>query len=174
MEIYLIRHTTPDIQKGICYGQSDINLVSNYDNEIHAVKEKIKGVCFDVVYSSPLKRCTSLAKSIHETFYKDNRLKELNFGDWELMPWDSIPRAESLSWMEDFVNVSTPHGESYVELQNRVVDFFKDVQNSSYDTIGIVTHAGVIRALLSYVRNIALKDSFSIEVNYGDVIKFEF
>ncbi|MEM9897397.1 MAG: alpha-ribazole phosphatase, partial [Bacteroidota bacterium] len=26
MEIYLIRHTTPEISKNICYGQSDLEL----------------------------------------------------------------------------------------------------------------------------------------------------
>ena len=26
MEIYLVRHTTPNIKKGICYGQTDIDI----------------------------------------------------------------------------------------------------------------------------------------------------
>ncbi|NQX85827.1 MAG: alpha-ribazole phosphatase [Flavobacteriaceae bacterium] len=172
MEIYLIRHTTPDIDKGICYGQSDINLVSNYKDEILAVKDKVNTVTFDAVYTSPLSRCVKLAESIHTTYFKDSRLKELNFGDWELRSWDDIPRDESKLWMEDFVNVSTSNGESYLALQHRVIEFYKELISKPYKSVAIVTHAGVIRALLSYVRQIHLKDSFGITVNYGDVITF--
>ena len=30
MEIYLVRHTTPDVAKGICYGQADIDVTATF------------------------------------------------------------------------------------------------------------------------------------------------
>jgi len=36
-EIYLIRHTTPKVEKGICYGQTDLNLADTFEQE----KERI-------------------------------------------------------------------------------------------------------------------------------------
>ena len=37
MEIYLIRHTTPKIEKGICYGQADLNVADSFEEEINVI-----------------------------------------------------------------------------------------------------------------------------------------
>jgi len=34
MEIYLIRHTTPDVAKGICYGQTDLDVANTFEEEV--------------------------------------------------------------------------------------------------------------------------------------------
>lgn len=169
MEIYLIRHTKPDIKKGICYGQSDIGVAASYKDEVAVIKDKLKGVIPDVVYSSPLIRCHQLAKEFSKDVILDDRLKELNFGDWELKAWDDIPRSESEAWMNDFVNVSTKNGESYIDLQQRVLSFYNEFLQEKNETILVFTHAGVIRALLAWLKKMPLKDSFSIPVSYGDV-----
>ena len=67
MEIYIIRHTTPDIEKGICYGQSDLNLVDNYAEEFEAIKSKIPTTKTFKIISSPLKRCALLAQQFSNT-----------------------------------------------------------------------------------------------------------
>ena len=38
MEIYLIRHTTPNIEKGICYGQADLDITETFLEEVEAIK----------------------------------------------------------------------------------------------------------------------------------------
>ena len=169
MDIYLVRHTTPKISKGICYGQSDLDLVDNYSEEFKVVHNKIPENNYKVI-SSPLKRCDLLAKTFKDSIVYDNRLKELNFGDWELTPWNDIPKEEIDPWMKDFVNVKVPNGESYVQLASRVHSFFKDLIDSknNQNTI-IVSHAGPIRALLSAILDIPLEKSFSIKIQYGDV-----
>ena len=126
MEIYLIRHTTPDIEKGICYGQSDLDLKSNYAEAFEAVSNQIQTKKDFKVISSPLKRCSLLAKYFNDDILFDNRLKELNFGDWELKPWNDIPEEEINPWMADFVNVAVTNGESYVQLASRVHAFFEE------------------------------------------------
>ena len=172
MEIYLIRHTTPDINKSICYGQSDILLANTFLEEASIIQEKFKHISFDAVFSSPLYRCVELAKLLKPNFYLDNRLKELDFGDWELKKWDDIPLSESRYWMNDFVNEAPPNGESYVALQQRVLDFYNELVDKPFGRVVIITHAGVIRALLSYLRGIALVNSFDlIKVGYGEVFK---
>lgn len=171
MELYLIRHTTPDIEKGICYGQSDIPLTKTYATELKNIKNKIPLERVSKIYSSPLIRCTTLAKDISESYDTDDRLKELNFGAWEMKLWNEIPKREIDPWMQDFVNTKVPQGESYTELQHRVVEFYKSLDFYSDETVVVITHAGPMRALLSYLRNIDLKDSFQIKINYGEVIK---
>lgn len=170
MDIYLIRHTTPQIEKGICYGQSDLNLVDSYPEEFKNIITQIPNHNQYTVFSSPLKRCALLAKQFSNTIFFDNRLKELDFGKWELKAWHDIPEKEITPWMQDFVNTSVPNGESYTQLAFRVNKAFEAITNSKKnETIIIVTHAGPIRAILSNLIEIPLKDSFNIKINYGDV-----
>ncbi|MBU2950047.1 alpha-ribazole phosphatase [Tamlana agarivorans] len=170
MEIYLIRHTTPAVEKGICYGQTDLDLVENHEEEFAAILSKLPKEKEFRVISSPLKRCTSLAETFSETATLEPRLKELNFGDWEMQAWNDIPEEAMAPWMTDFVNVAVPNGESYVQLASRVQAYFEDLahSNNPKDHI-IVCHAGPMRAFLAHVLDIPLKDSFKIKIQYGDV-----
>ena len=170
MEIYIVRHTTPDIEKGICYGQSDLDLIENYNEEFKIVKSKIPNYKNFKVISSPLKRCKKLAKSFNHEVIFDARLKELNFGNWEMKPWNTIPEDEIKPWMTDFVNVAVPNGESYTQLASRVKSCFDTILASNTNkNLIIISHAGPIRAFLATLLNIELKDSFNIKINYGDV-----
>ena len=168
MEIYLIRHTTPDIEKGICYGQSDIDLKDNFEQEIKDTLHQIPSQ-FDLVYSSPLKRCLKLAKRIQKDILIDDRLIELNFGDWELKKWDDIPNHEIEPWYEDWVNTPPKNGESYFQMHERTQRFIKELPKK--ERIAIVTHSGTIRRIIAHFKNIDLKDSFDkIEsVPYGGI-----
>ncbi len=170
MEIYLVRHTTPNIEKGICYGQSDLGITDSFLSEVEKIHEQIPIKEISKVYSSPLQRCKLLAKTFKKEITFDNRLKELNFGDWELQPWDAIHSNVLDPWMKDFVNIQVPNGESYVMLQQRILNFYNSLELISEEKIIIVTHAGPMRALLSNIRQIDLKDSFAIKIAYGEVI----
>ncbi|WP_299899292.1 alpha-ribazole phosphatase [uncultured Aquimarina sp.] len=171
MEIYLVRHTTPNIEKGICYGQSDLDVTDSFDAEVSEIHTKLPLKEITKVYSSPLKRCKLLAESFNLPIIFDMRLQELDFGNWELKAWDDISKKELNPWMEDFVNVPVPNGESYVMLQERVLDFYKNLSSNADEKTVIISHAGPIRALLSHLQKIALKDSFSIKLEYGEVVK---
>lgn len=50
MELTMIRHTSVDVPKGTCYGQSDVALASTFLEEAAAVKEKLLSDSFDTVY----------------------------------------------------------------------------------------------------------------------------
>ncbi len=172
MEIYLIRHTTPKIGKGICYGQTDLDLDLNYQEEFNKIFKTIPKGNYKI-YSSPLKRCATLAHRFSNNVIYDNRLKELHFGDWEMQPWDKIATDDITPWMDDFVNVTVPNGESYIELKKRVNHFFLSIKNEKNKNLIIITHSGVIRAYLASLLNIPLKDSFSISIKYGDIFKLK-
>jgi alpha-ribazole phosphatase len=170
MEIYLIRHTTPNIEKGICYGQSDIGITDTFTHEVKKIHQSIPIHEITTVYSSPLQRCKLLAQTFKKEIVFDDRLKELNFGNWELQLWDAIDSSEINPWMNDFVNIQVPNGESYIALQERILDFHASLDHNSEEKIAVITHAGPIRVLLSNLQQIDLKDSFCIKIAYGEVI----
>ena len=40
MKIYFLRHTTLDIEDNIFYGQTDVDVSSNFINEVSIIKKK--------------------------------------------------------------------------------------------------------------------------------------
>ncbi|TGK28773.1 alpha-ribazole phosphatase [Leptospira gomenensis] len=177
MELYLIRHTAPDVPTGTCYGRTDVPLASSYRTDISGVISKLR-IIPDRIYSSPSLRCSLLAESIIESFenkleYSD-LLMELNFGSWEGKLWSEIPESESVFWTENFVQAQTPNGESYGQLFDRVSTFLENKRNfPSDEKIGIVTHAGVIRSILCKYLNLPLETGFRFEVGYGSIGKLK-
>lgn len=171
MEIYLIRHTTPDVERGVCYGQADIDVTETFEAEAILIREHVPAHITQI-HSSPLQRCRKLAELLFPDYsivYHD-ALKEINCGDWELKKWDEIDKEEIQPWMDDFVNVRIPNGENYVLLYERTAALFEQLSNASPAVI--VTHGGVIRSILSYITNTALKDSFgAFSLHYGCVVK---
>jgi alpha-ribazole phosphatase len=172
MEIYLIRHTTPLVEKGICYGQTDLDITESFESEAAAILDCLPNT-IEQVFSSPLQRCSKLAKqlfpehpiSLHPT------LMELNCGAWEMQHWDAIPKPEIQPWMDDFINVVVPGGESYQQLHDRVVAQFQDIVQTG-QTSAIVGHGGVLRSVLAHITGIDLKESFSaFQLHYGAVVK---
>ncbi|SDW88260.1 alpha-ribazole phosphatase [Lutibacter oricola] len=173
MEIYLVRHTTPKVDKGICYGQADLDVAATFEEEVSRIRKSINFNKETVVYSSPLKRCVKLANQFSENIITDNRLMELNFGDWELLKWDELPEPVGSIWMNNFVTEVTPNGEAYIDLAKRAFEVFTEITSTSVKQLIITTHAGVIRSILAKLNNIHLKDSFDITVEYGQVFKLK-
>ena len=174
MDIYIIRHTTPEIETGICYGQSDIPINNNFIEESNKIIRTLPDE-IDVVFSSPLKRCKALADKIvffskqHPLFNIDDRLMEMNFGKWEMKKWDDIDRKEFDVWAEDVVNVNVPEGESFLEMNNRVKAFYEELIKTNYKTVLIITHAGAIRCFLSIANSIELEETLKIPIDYATV-----
>ncbi|HWV32676.1 MAG TPA: alpha-ribazole phosphatase [Dyadobacter sp.] len=170
MEVYLIRHTTPVFEPGLIYGRKELLLHADFESELSAVRSQLD-TDFEITYSSPASRCTELARALSPTFSTDFRLQELDFGEWEGKTWDTIDQRALQAWMDDYVNVCTPGGESMMQMYARVSEFWAELGQFQYEKVAIVTHAGVIRLILSIVDEIALTDIFDIKVAYGEVIR---
>jgi len=172
MNIYLIRHTTPDIELVNCYGQSDLDVADTFTEEAKRTRLQLPGFDKVKVYSSPLIRCRKLAEFLDLgdiTF--DERLKEIYFGQWEMMPWKKIDKKALDSWMKDFVNLKTPGGESFRDMHDRVMDFFNEMLSKETDDVVLVCHGGVIRAILANILQMPLKNLFRMNVDFGAVSK---
>jgi alpha-ribazole phosphatase len=184
MKLTLVRHTSLDIAPSICYGQSDINVSSNFEVERLALQKKLAAFEFDAVYASPLKRCHQLAEALcvenslihfRDTINLDERLKELHFGDWEMSPWEAIPRDIFDVWANDYANLAPPNGETFSQLHARAKIFLNDVNSHSHGkNLLVVTHGGLIRALIAEVLHMPLKRLFRITIDHASVTQLEF
>ena len=99
---------------------------------------------------------------------------ELDCGEWEMQLWEEIPKPEIQPWMDDFVNVQVPNGESYTQLHERVVKRFQWIAQQAKPAV-IIAHGGVLRSILSHITNTPLKESFdAFTCHYGCVVKLTF
>lgn len=172
MEIYLIRHTTPQIAKGICYGQTDLDVTETFLDEANLIKQHLPQN-LETIYSSPLQRCSKLATALfpQQNIIHHPYLKEINCGIWEMQHWDAIPKNDLDPFMADFVNIAMPNGESYIDLYDRVINCFTAISLQP-KPIAIVSHGGVIRSILSHITNTPLINSFNaFKLHYGCVVK---
>lgn len=176
MKIYAVRHTSVAVDPGVCYGQTDVKLAYSFQEEKGKVLDSLSELEFDKVYSSPLLRCKKLAETLFgkQEIVFDDRLKELNFGNWELQKWDDIySQAEGKVWMDNYQTLPTKNGESYPEMVQRVQEFLEKVKQTECENVAVVTHAGVVRILKSIIENKSIDELFkSFKPAYGSVTEF--
>ena len=175
MKITLIRHTSVDVPKGICYGVTDVPLASSFPEELKKVRQKLFYKKFDLVYSSPLTRCTSLAGEIisDQPIHTDSRLTELDFGDWEMATWKSIYESEAgKEWFANYVNTRCPNGESFIDLIHRAESFLNDLKRNNLPNVAIFTHVGIIRAMMCLLQDKTPEEAFDTPLEYGEMITF--
>ena len=175
MDVYLVRHTTPDVLPGVCYGQADVGLADSFDAEWQELRHKLAHLSAPLVLSSPLQRCLRLAQKTVEHFgftspVTDTRLLELNFGDWELMPWQDVPQGIVGDWTDEHVMQAPPNGESYAALHIRVCAFMAELtKREDIKQALVFTHSGIIRALVAEASNVPLREASRVEIGYGSV-----
>lgn len=173
MEVYLIRHTETVVPKGICYGQADVDIKEPYLDIFKDIKKQLPHDA--IVYSSPLQRCKKMAEYCSDNIIFDDRLKEMNFGNWELKAWNDIPLDEINPWMDNFVEVRVPNGESFEDLYQRVGEFYSEILQKNNNKVILFCHDGTIRSVLSLYHKTQLKDSFSLyKIQYGEIVKLSF
>ncbi len=167
MQVFLIRHPRPLIRPGICYGRLDVDCV-----DATPVAEALTPLLPSAlpVYSSPLRRARQLAEALSPQVIVDSRLSEINFGTWEGRHWDDIDRGQLDAWAGDVLGFTPPGGESVAALQRRALDFAASLE---YPKVAIITHAGVMRALVGHWRRLPVAEWSRLEFEFGSLIRLE-
>lgn len=127
LKLTLIRHTSFNIDAGLCYVQTDVDVSDGFEQEVRVTKAKLPQL-IDAVFCSLLQRCIKLAHTSGlENIPYDDRLKELYFGDWEIQAWNNLPKAYFDEWAQNYGYISPSNGETFGELQACGVAFINAV-----------------------------------------------
>lgn len=215
MKVFLIRHTPTVAEKGVIYGTTDLDIAEPYEplfkniaqflwsEKSGRVSGKNQNGQQHLFFSSPLIRCRKMAEYMAEMelppskpIFYDERLREIDFGSWEMKRWADIPRGEIDTWMNDFVHSATPQGESFATLMDRSVDFWEEqimplctepldvlpgeVSTASVKTVAddepvvyIYGHGGVLRSFLCHVLGLEMHHAFKLILRHGSVTQLE-
>ena len=134
--IYLIRHaaTPSNEQRPRILQGSTVNtsLSERGFRQAECVGRFLSAVRFDAIFSSPLIRARETADRIAAPRSMQCQevpgLEEVNVGRWERLDWETIERDfpdEYRRFMDDPVKNGYLGGESYGQVQERVVPVFK-------------------------------------------------
>jgi alpha-ribazole phosphatase len=174
MELYLIRHTSVDVPQGTCYGQTDVPTRDSFEQEAALTKQNLEGLTFDKVFTSPLSRARKLAAYCGFTdAMADDRLMEMNMGDWEMQNFDDIKDENLQAWYDNYLHVRSTNGESFEDLYKRVASFLSDLEHEHYQRVAIFAHGGVLMAARVFANQITAEEALRILTPYGGIIRLD-
>lgn len=175
MTVTFVRHTSVDIAPGVCYGQSEVPLTPSFPQEAARVCEQLERVKYDGVFTSPLQRCTLLAQFCgYENAVKDNRLMEMNFGEWEMRRYDEITDPRLQLWYDDYLHVRATGGESFEDQHQRLQAFIAEKKQQGYRHLLAFTHGGILVHALLLAGCYSVDEVFAHQPGYGASIQLEF
>ncbi|MBU4512210.1 class I tRNA ligase family protein, partial [Patescibacteria group bacterium] len=136
---YYVHGTTVDNENDKASGQYDVELSKLGIKQSKELKKLTKDKKFDVVFCSDLKRAVDSAEMAFGGKFKiikDKRLRECDYGD---MTGCDNKKVEAIE--KEIIDTPFPGGESYREVEERIKNFFKDVQNKyKGKKIAIIAH----------------------------------
>ena len=135
---------------------------------------------WDVISSSPLSRCKTFAEALAEKhsipMKVDNRLKEVGFGSWEGRERAEIQKnnaEEYEAFYRDPINCRPDGAEPWDVFFQRVASVYDEVAKKHIGKhVLIVTHAGVIRAVMAHVLGISPEVAYRIQIANAGITRF--
>ena len=177
--IDLLRHG--EAAPGICLGANfDAPLTERGWAQMRNVLDW-KQSPWDGVVSSPLLRCAAFAEDLAGLhglpLIFDQRLRELGFGDWEGKSWTDLYGQEGGRLIEFQRNPGfnpAPGGEDYRDFEARVDAAWQNLLETARGGHWlVVSHAGVLRAVLRSVLGFPEERLFSLHVPYAGLTRIE-
>lgn len=151
--IYIIRHGKTELNRvKALQGRSDHPLNEEGILQAKAAAEKLRGVSFDHVFSSPLIRALQTAEIIvpEKKPVIDDRLIEMDYGPYEGLDLNHLP-PEMLTFFSDFVHNPAPEGmEQLSSVVDRAGSFLEEIRGISGNIL-VSTHAIAMKGLLEYL-----------------------
>jgi broad specificity phosphatase PhoE len=186
MEIIFVRHgeSIGNALKGdeaVYTGRWDCDLTDNGKTQAKALlgNSMLDGI--EACYVSPLKRAIQTAEIITNLEpVIDIRIQERSLGEFEGKKISDVMNTPKyakyftdpklISFRSSF-SAHAPGGESYMDVCKRVRPFLRDIKDSGYDKILIVSHFVVIRCMLKEIKGLTEEETLALKVPNSIPIK---
>jgi probable phosphoglycerate mutase len=175
--LYLLRHGAIEWPEADCFiGQTDAPLSTAGRLQAQYWRNKFHSMASPAVWSSDLRRATETAEIIFAGRAAPIRtcrgLREIQLGEWEGVPRRRVRQSCPDLWLargNDLADYKPPGGESFRDVQKRVVPQVIKIAEETPDAAFIVTHAGVIRVLVGHFLQMPLANLFRIRLDYASL-----
>ncbi|MGH8284529.1 MAG: histidine phosphatase family protein [Steroidobacteraceae bacterium] len=174
-ELTLLRHGAVDGKPEVFRGRRDVELSRVGWATMRTAARRLAANPPQLVFASPLRRCREpaehLARELDVPLHVLADLREMDFGLWE----ERAPSEVSYEWPDALASLydgsdlaRPPDGEALGELRSRVAAALASILGMSRGRRAlVVTHAGVIRALLVELLGLTFPQALRFEVVPG-------
>ena len=181
MKLFIARHGETDwnVAHRTC-GWSESNLTEKGRAQAQALaarlaEEQSKN---DIrrIFVSPLRRARDTAsyieKALNLTAAVDARIKEVNFGKFENLPWE---KSDEFFRVRENPFVKFPAGESLVSASHRAYGLIDEIASAGGEGNVLFVCHGMIMALMStYFQNITQEEFRNFHVDNCQLFEFDF
>lgn len=170
-EVLLARHgeTGPEL-RGRFVGASDVALGEAGRAQAAALGRRLRGERFDRFLVSPMARTRQTAEPLAaegRALEIMEDLREVDFGAWERLSFEEIARRDPEAvarWSAFDPEFGFPGGESLAGFAARVRRAAEAIETMQAGRVLVVSHGGVIRALLCHWLGLSPRDYLLFEV----------
>ena len=172
-EIYVIRHVQAE---GNLYrhmqGHWDGDVTPLGEKQRDALSLRFRDIPVDAVYSSDLWRARFTATAVtrfHELPIRcDRRLREINIGPWEAVPFANVIRDQPElfdSFLHDPEHFYLPGSETFFDVQARAVEAITEIaEQNPGRTVVVTTHGITIRCMMTKLLGVPLSDTETVPI----------
>ena len=182
-QVYLVRHGQTAWNAELIFrGRRDIELNERGERDASAIAGALRHKNFDAIYTSPLARALEtarpLAASLHHGITPVQGLTDINYGDWEGVPYQEIKTryADLLAtWEQEPELVRFPQGETLDEVRERSFGALRELaEKHANGSILIVSHRVVNKVLLCAVLGLSTAHFWNIRQDTGCINVLEY
>jgi alpha-ribazole phosphatase len=179
-DLFFIRHAETDMAGTFC-GHLDPELNGRGLLQLEKLLRRIRMENIGAVYTSDLRRAHTTATAIAKAFAVECRvssaLREISFGQWEGLTWAQIEQRDltySRRWVTEYPDLPAPGGEIFHDFERRVlaeVSSLSTEAETKRRAIAVVTHAGVLRTVLTNVHGYSQELAWKQTGSYCSLVR---
>ena len=171
--IWFARHgETPHNREGRLQGRVDLELSEQGLDQARRLAARFRGLEVARVVSSPLRRATQTAAAIAAVcgvdVEVDDRLIELDYGDWDGRLLSELRPERGSGWMRDPA-FAPPGGESLVDVTRRVEAFCRDRLAPAEGGIVAVSHVSPIKAAVAWALGVDERATLRMQLELASI-----
>lgn len=176
--LFLIRHGEVEARYHRVFGgRIDMDLSPRGHEQAQALARHLREKHFDAIYASPMKRAQQtlapLAASRPRPAVTVPELREVDFGDWTGLNFAQVRErfhAHAYEWLRHLEQASIPTAECGQALRARLEPCVRKILADHVgQTVAVVCHGGVIRAILALLLELPLSKLAAFEIDYASL-----
>ncbi len=181
--VYLVRHgeTIANVEE-IFSGVTNVELTEKGVFQAQKVVEFLYNEHIERIYTSQLKRALDFARIIQEKtetkIIIDQRLSELDYGDWEGLSKNEIKEKYGLLYQqyeENPISYRPKNSEGINNGLNRILEFWSDLKylmaEENIKRVIVIIHNDIGRLLLCKIKDIPINRYRDLNLDNGSITK---
>lgn len=180
--LFLVRHGEVEESYHRTFGgRIDMNLSPRGHEQAKALADFLRRRPIDFIYASPMKRAQQTMAPLVSHCPKPPvdraEFREVDFGEWTGLTWEQVHAKHGVSafdWLDRIEKGAIAGAETGAGFCGRIEPTLRQIIRAhAGQSVVIVCHGGVVRAMLSILLELPLPKMAHFEIDYASVTQVE-